>query len=117
MHFCFFMYPPGQPWGCPGGIFREFSVVFQTHTNLNTFNKPCLFVIPTEGTDSVDDLIDLLQRLSVHEPVEFFEVGLDGCVIEAAGFVIGIEQHLQGGSRHCRDGLAAGLPDGFGGQS
>ena len=52
-------------------------------------------MVPTQDTDSVDDLIDLLQRSSIHEPVEFLEVGFDGCVIEAAGFVIGIEQHLQ----------------------
>ena len=52
-------------------------------------------MIPAEGTDGVDNLIDLLQGLSIHEPVEFFKVGFDGCVIEAAGFIIGIEQHLQ----------------------
>ena len=68
---------------------------FQMHSNLNAFNESRLFVIPTESTDSVDDFVDFLQGLSVHEPVEFVEVGFDGCVIEAAGFVIGIEQHLQ----------------------
>ena len=52
-------------------------------------------MIPTEGTDGIDDLIDLLQWLAIHEPVKFLEVGFDGCVIEAAGFVISIEQHLQ----------------------
>ena len=80
----------------------------QLITNPNTFNESRLFVIPAEGTDGVDDLIDFLQWLSVHEPVEFLKVGFDGCVIEAAGFVIGIEQHLQDALKHCRDSLAAG---------
>ena len=52
-------------------------------------------MIPTEGTDGIDNLVDLLQRLAIHEPVEFLEVGFDGCVIEAAGFVIGIEQDIK----------------------
>ena len=52
-------------------------------------------MISAEGADGVDNLIDLLQRFSVHEAVEFLEVGFDGCVIETAGFVIGIEQNLQ----------------------
>ena len=52
-------------------------------------------MIPAEGTDGVDDLIDFLQRFAVQKPVEFLKVGFDGCVVEAAGFVIGIEQHLQ----------------------
>ena len=52
-------------------------------------------MIPAEGTDGIDDLIDLLQRFAIHEPVEFLKVGFDGCVIEATGFVISIEQHLQ----------------------
>ena len=34
-------------------------------------------MIPAEGTDGVDDLIDFLQRLAVHEPVEILEVGFD----------------------------------------
>ena len=55
-------------------------------------------MLPTEGTDGVDDLVDLLQGLSVHGPVELLEVSFDGCVIEAAGFVIGIEQHRQDAS-------------------
>ena len=53
----------------------------QTHSNLNALEKPRLFVIPAEGTDGVDDLIDFLQGLTVHEPVEFFKVGFDGCVM------------------------------------
>ena len=52
-------------------------------------------MIPTEGTNSEDNLIDFLQRFPVHELVEFLKVGFDGCVIEAAGFIIGIEQHIQ----------------------
>ena len=52
-------------------------------------------MIPAEGTDSVDDLVYFLQGFSVHEPVAFLEVGFDCCVIEAAGFVIGVEQNLQ----------------------
>ena len=67
----------------------------QIYSNLYTLKEPRLFVIPAEGTDGVNDLIDVFQRLAIHKPVEFFEVGFDGCVIEAAGFVIGIEQHLQ----------------------
>ena len=59
-------------------------------------------MIPAEGTDGIDDLIDFLQWLSIHEPVEFLEVGFDGCIIEAAGFVIGIEQHLQDALRIIR---------------
>ena len=77
-------------------LFLENICLFcQTHSNLNALNKPRLFVIPAEGTDSVDDFINFLQRLTVHESVEFLEVGFDDCVIEAAGLVIGIEQHLQ----------------------
>ena len=52
-------------------------------------------MIPAEGTDGIDDLIDLFQGLAAHEVVKLLEVGFDGCVVEAAGFVIGIEQHLQ----------------------
>ena len=52
-------------------------------------------MISAEGADGIDDLIDLFQRFAVHDLVEFLEVGFDGCVVEAAGFVIGIEQHLQ----------------------
>ena len=51
-------------------------------------------MIPEEGTDGVDDLVDLLQGHTVHEPVEFFKVVFDSYVIEDARFVIGIEQHL-----------------------
>lgn len=40
-------------------------------------------MIPTKGTDSVDDFIDFLQRLAIHELVEFLKVGLDDCIIEA----------------------------------
>ena len=71
-------------------------------TNLNTFNKSRLLMIPAEGTDGIDDLVDLFQGLPIHEPVEFLEVGFDGCVIEAAGFVIGIEQYLQDALRIVR---------------
>ena len=88
----------------------------QTHSNLNAFNEARLFVLSAEGANCIDDLIDLVQWLPVHEPVELLEVGFDGCVIEAAGFVIGIEQHLQDSLRIVGI-VAAGWPDGFGGQS
>lgn len=52
-------------------------------------------MISTEGTNSIDDLIDFIRGLTAHEPVEFLKVGFDGSVIEVAGFVIDIEQHLQ----------------------
>ena len=64
-------------------------------SDFDPLNKPCLLVIPAEGTDGIDNIVDFLQVLSVHELIELLEVGFDGCVIEAAGFVIGIEQHLQ----------------------
>ena len=48
---------------------------------LNYLHKSCLFVIPTEGTDGEDELVDFLQRFAVHEPVEFFDVNVDGFVI------------------------------------
>ena len=51
------------------------------NSHLNAFNESRLFVIPAEGTDSVDDLVDFLQCFTVHEPVEFLEVGFDGCDI------------------------------------
>ena len=51
-------------------------------------------MIPAEGTDDIDNLIDFLQRFAIHAPVELLKVGFDGYVIEAAGFIIGIEQHL-----------------------
>ena len=65
------------------------------YPGLNSLHKSRLFVIPAESADGVDYLVDFLQRLTVHEAVEFLEVGFDGFVIKAAGFVIGIEQHLQ----------------------
>ena len=46
---------------------------YQTHSNLDAFNKSCLLVIPTKGTDGVDNLIDFLQRLIVHKLAEFPE--------------------------------------------
>ena len=73
----------------------DIQFVSQTNANLDTLNKPNLLMVPAESTNSIDDLIDLLQRFPMHESVEFIEVGFDGCVIEAAGFVISIEQHLQ----------------------
>ena len=74
---------------------EDIQFLCQTHSNLNTFDKSRLFVIHAEGTNSVDDLIDFLQGLPVHQLIKILKVGFDGCVIEAAGFVIGIEQHLQ----------------------
>ena len=67
----------------------------QADANLYPLNESCLFMIPAEGTDGIDNIVDFLQGLSVHELIELLEVSFDGCVIEAAGFVIGIEQHLQ----------------------
>ena len=32
----------------------------QTHSDFNALDEPRLFAIPAEGTDSVDNLIDLL---------------------------------------------------------
>ena len=52
-------------------------------------------MVSAERTDGIDNFIDFLKNFAVHEAVEFFEVGFDGCVIETAGFVIGIEQNLQ----------------------
>ena len=52
-------------------------------------------MISAEDTYSVDDLVDFLQRLSVHKSVEFLEAGFDGCVIETTEFVIGIRQYFQ----------------------
>ena len=48
---------------------------------LTPLYKSRLFVIPADSADSVDNLVDLLQWLSVHDLVEFLEVGFDGCVI------------------------------------
>ena len=53
-------------------------------------------MISAEGADGVDNLVDILQCFPVHKLVEFLDVGFDGCVVETAGFVIGIEQRLQG---------------------
>ena len=47
-------------------------------------------MIPADGIDGIDDLVDLFRGLAVHKPVEFREVGFDGCVVEAARFVIRI---------------------------
>ena len=57
------------------------------HSDFNTLNESHLFVIPAEGTDGIDDLVDFLQGLSIHKPLEFFEVSFDSCVIDAARFV------------------------------
>ena len=74
----------------------------QANANLNPLNESRLFMISAEGTDGIDNLIDFLQGFIVHESVEFLEVSFDGCIIEAAGFVIGIEQHLQDALRIIR---------------
>lgn len=52
-------------------------------------------MISAESTDGVNDLKNLFQRFFIHESVEFLEVGFVGCIIEVAGCVIGIEQHLK----------------------
>ena len=52
-------------------------------------------MVPTLGTDCVDDLIDLLQWFSVHELVEFLNVGFDLLVVHAGGVVIGLVQQFQ----------------------
>ena len=55
---------------CSGDI----QFLCQTHSNFNTFNKSRLLMVPAEGTDGIDDLIDFLQGFAVHDPVEFLEV-------------------------------------------
>ena len=52
-------------------------------------------MIPTQGTNRIDNLIHLLQRFPVHALVEFFEVGFDLLVLKAAILVVAIVQHLQ----------------------
>ena len=94
----------------------DITFLCQAYSDLHTLEKPRHFVIPAEGTDSIDNLIDFLQGLSVHNPVEFLEVGFDGCVIEATRFGAGIEQHLQKALGN-QASLATGWPDEFGGQS
>ena len=89
---CYVCLIAGQPLGSLVAMFRRYFVLLLCS---NAFDESRLFVISAECTDSVDDLIDLLQGLTVHEPVEFLEVGFDGFIIETTGFVIGIEQHLQ----------------------
>ena len=96
-------------------LFYYFHLFYQAHSNLNTFDEPRFFVIPTESTDGIDNLINFLQGLPVHEPVEFLEVGFDGCVVEAAGFVIGIEQCLQDALRVVGIAWLTGWPEGCGG--
>ena len=89
----------------------------QANTNLDALNESCLLVIPAEGTDGVDDLIDFLKRFAIYEPVAFLEVSFDGCVIKTAGFVIGIEEHLQDVLRVVGIVWLLLGQDGFGGQS
>ena len=74
---------------------EDIQFLCQAQPDFNPLNEARLFVIPAESADGVDYLVDFLQGFVIHKPVEFFEVGFDGCIIEAAGFVIGIEQHLQ----------------------
>ena len=67
----------------------------QMGPDLNPLHKSSLFMIPTQGTNHIDDLIHLLQGLAVHALVKFLEVGFDLLVLEAAILVVGIVQHLQ----------------------
>ena len=55
----------------------------QAETNLDSLDESRFFMIPAEGADCVDALVDFIQRLSVHKPVEFLKIGFDGCVIDA----------------------------------
>ena len=55
---------------------------------LNPLHKTCLFVISTQGTDRIDDLVHLLQGLTIHALVEFLKVGFDLLVFEAASLLL-----------------------------
>ena len=67
----------------------------QMNPGLNSLHKTCPLMIPTQGTDRIDDLIHLRQGFAVHALVEFLKVSLDLFILEAAIFVISIVQHLQ----------------------
>ena len=67
----------------------------QMDPGLNSLHKSCLLVISAKGTNRIDDPIHLFQGPAVHALVEFFEVGFDLLVLEAAMFVIGIVQNFQ----------------------
>ena len=67
----------------------------QANTNLNALNKSHLLMISAKGTYGIDDLVDLPQWFSVHEPVQLFKVGFDFLVIHAGGAVVGLVQQVQ----------------------
>ena len=52
-------------------------------------------MIPAEGADRIDNLVDLFQGLAVHDFVEPLEVGFDYLVVHAGGVVIGLVQQFQ----------------------
>ena len=80
----------------PPVFFLSFcQLLTQADANLYPLNESCLFMISAKGTDSIDDLIDFLQWLAVHELVEPLEVGFDFLVIHAGGGVVGIVQQVQ----------------------
>ena len=56
----------------------------KVHTNLNTFKKSRLFVIPAEDTGGIDELIDFQQGLTVHKLTEFLEA-IDFVTVALAG--------------------------------
>ena len=66
-----------------GKLRNVFHLPVQLHSDLDTLNKSRLIMISAESTNSIDNLIDLLQRLLVHELVEPLEIGFDGCVVHA----------------------------------
>ena len=79
----------------PRDSHSSIQLLSQMDPDLNSLHKTCFFVIPTQGTNRIDDLIHLLQGFAVHMLIEFPKVCLDLLVLEAAIFVISIVQHLQ----------------------
>ena len=71
----------------------------QSDTDLNTFLKSSLFMVPAECTDWVDDLVHFPEILAVHGCVEIIEILPDDLFVESVELCIDIEQHFQQGFR------------------
>ena len=63
------------------------------YTNLDSFYKPCLLMIPAEFTNWVDDLIHLPQGHSVHLLVKLIEGRADLFIVVWIVFVVAFLEH------------------------
>ena len=63
------------------------------YTNLDSFYKPCLLMIPAELANRVNDLIHLPQGHSIHLLVKLVEVRTDLFIVVWIVFVVAFVEH------------------------